>query len=108
MEPMTSPDFRKALAKNRKKTIRKLAGHMTVDAPHSVLAGLYIGLQTGDTPLCKMTDDELLDVAEGECLIEEIGRCRFCEEPVGKDYHLHQGFMVGHDCCWDERLRSTE
>jgi hypothetical protein len=36
-------------------------------------------------------------------------RCTFCGKMVPKrTAHRHQGKWVGDDCCWDERLRSTE
>ena len=35
--------------------------------------------------------------------------CKFCGEPTLAAYaHLHEGECVGDECCWDERLRSTE
>ena len=36
-------------------------------------------------------------------------RCKFCGllAPVATA-HRHDGGWVGDDCCWDERLRSTE
>jgi len=35
--------------------------------------------------------------------------CKFCGKEVpGRTAHLHQNQWVGNDCCWDERLRSTE
>lgn len=35
--------------------------------------------------------------------------CKFCHKDVpAKTAHLHEDEWVGDDCCWDERLRSTE
>lgn len=35
--------------------------------------------------------------------------CKFCHEQVpAKTAHLHQEGLVGDECCWDERLRSSE
>lgn len=35
--------------------------------------------------------------------------CKFCHKQVpAETAHLHQGEWVGDECCWDERLRSTE
>ena len=35
-------------------------------------------------------------------------RCKFCNNQIPNDIaHLHQGSWVG-ECCWDERLRTTE
>lgn len=39
----------------------------------------------------------------------ETVECKFCYEQVMVDTaHLHNGNWVGDECCWDERLRSTE
>lgn len=36
-------------------------------------------------------------------------RCALCGELVNKlTAHRHQGKWIGDECCWDERLRSTE
>jgi DNA-directed RNA polymerase subunit RPC12/RpoP len=36
-------------------------------------------------------------------------RCTFCGDLVDvRTAHRHQGTWVGDDCCWDERLRSSE
>jgi hypothetical protein len=35
--------------------------------------------------------------------------CKFCHTAVREDTaHIHQDGWVGDECCWDERLRSTE
>lgn len=35
--------------------------------------------------------------------------CKMCGKPCkASDAHLHQGSFIGDECCWDERLRSTE
>ena len=35
--------------------------------------------------------------------------CKFCHAIVPEaTAHLHQGEWVGDECCWDERLRTTE
>jgi len=35
--------------------------------------------------------------------------CKFCHKQVGKlTAHEHDSGWVGHECCWDERLRSSE
>jgi hypothetical protein len=40
---------------------------------------------------------------------EEAVLCKFCRHQVpARTAHLHQGGWVGDECCWDERLRSTE
>jgi hypothetical protein len=36
-------------------------------------------------------------------------QCKFCGADVLQaEAHRHQGEWVGDDCCWDERLRTTE
>lgn len=35
--------------------------------------------------------------------------CKFCHKQTSETTaHLHDGGWVGDDCCWDERLRSSE
>lgn len=35
--------------------------------------------------------------------------CKFCRKETDPyTAHLHQEEWVGDECCWDERLRSTE
>lgn len=35
--------------------------------------------------------------------------CKVCNMPTPSSAaHLHQGDWIGDDCCWDERLRSSE
>jgi len=42
-------------------------------------------------------------------VIEDTVTCKFCHEQTPSDTaHLHDGGWVGDQCCWDERLRSTE
>ena len=39
----------------------------------------------------------------------EMVVCSVChDECAAKTAHLHQGEWIGDECCWDERLRSTE
>lgn len=43
------------------------------------------------------------------CPEVESVNCKFCHKSVPiKTAHLHDGGYVGDDCCWDERLRSSE
>jgi len=36
-------------------------------------------------------------------------RCKLCKNLVPRETaHRHQGKWIGDDCCWDERLRTTE
>jgi hypothetical protein len=46
-------------------------------------------------------------------IAEEMGigyvRCKFCGNRArAEEAHLHDEGWVGDECCWDERLRSTE
>lgn len=35
--------------------------------------------------------------------------CSICKKPCDpKTVHLHQDDFIGDECCWDERLRSSE
>jgi len=35
--------------------------------------------------------------------------CKLCGDDCDPDTaHLHEGRWIGDDCCWDERLKSTE
>lgn len=35
--------------------------------------------------------------------------CSMCKQPcLTYNAHLHQGEYIGDECCWDERLRTTE
>jgi hypothetical protein len=41
---------------------------------------------------------------EGDTVI-----CKMCLNPCNaQTAHLHQGQFIGDECCWDERLRSSE
>lgn len=59
-------------------------------------------------------DDEACEDANGQPLTLRPSEtptveCKFCGEQVpAATAHMHQGSYVGDDCCWDERLRSTE
>jgi hypothetical protein len=35
--------------------------------------------------------------------------CSICGKPCdGNKAHLHQGAYIGDECCWDDRLKSSE
>ena len=35
--------------------------------------------------------------------------CKFCDNEIDPaTAHLHQGEWIGDECCWDERLKSSE
>lgn len=66
-------------------------------------------------PECSLHPDNVLDVATLEVATldvatPEAATCRFCDRPVGQDYHIagvidpEEGNIVC-DACWDERLR---
>jgi hypothetical protein len=63
-----------------------------------------------------MTGDTAAEVVEWFARVEEVtGRaagsatCSLCGKPcdAGKA-HLHQGRLIGDECCWDERLKASE
>lgn len=36
-------------------------------------------------------------------------QCKLCRKPCAAETaHRHDGGWVGDECCWDERLKSTE
>ena len=40
---------------------------------------------------------------------DETITCGICRQPCKKaTAHLHQDEYIGDECCWDERLRSSE
>lgn len=48
--------------------------------------------------------DEVMEKLEAQMV-----ECSICRERVPeKTAHNHQGEWIGDDCCWDERLRSSE
>lgn len=52
---------------------------------------------------CNIYDDDLDES------IEETVSCSLCgEQCKAGTAHLHQGSFVGDECCWDDRLKSTE
>lgn len=63
-----------------------------------------------DRGVCiSIPDDEERIVPAGRPRRIPRVRCKFCGRLVpGRTAHLHQGGWVGDECCWDERLRSTE
>jgi hypothetical protein len=39
----------------------------------------------------------------------ELVECKFCHQPTpAHTAHRHEYGWVGDDCCWDERLRSSQ
>ncbi|HET6285747.1 MAG TPA: hypothetical protein VFG15_03215 [Amycolatopsis sp.] len=51
------------------------------------------------------TDEQIRTVLQTPGTVE----CKFCGKDVPiHSAHPHQGTYVGDECCWDERLRSTE
>jgi hypothetical protein len=74
------------------------------DASKLSLALVYIDNQQSDDAW----EDFLVQAADEEC-VEDTVTCKFCGEDVPADTaHLHDGSWVGDECCWDERLKSTE
>lgn len=53
----------------------------------------------------KITTTETIEVEDAE----ETVKCRYCGEQVPvATAHQHDGDWIGDECCWDERLRSSE
>ena len=51
-----------------------------------------------------ITDYELYDDEDDETV-----ECSLCGKQTPADTaHLHQGKWIGDDCCWDDRLKSSE
>lgn len=62
------------------------------------------GNKNKQTEFLKEADDE----ADENELAEKI-MCSVCSELcLVKTAHLHQGEYIGDECCWDERLKSSE
>jgi uncharacterized Fe-S radical SAM superfamily protein PflX len=64
-----------------------------------------------EDPLVTAPDDlrqEGLDAIE-YIQTRDLITCSMCRRKCRADTaHLHQGKYIGHECCWDERLRTTE
>lgn len=49
------------------------------------------------------------NVCGRDAIIVDTIACSLCGEPCNKETaHLHQDQYIGDECCWDERLRSSE
>lgn len=57
-----------------------------------------------ELPLPDWVDSQEVEIEE-----DDMVDCKFChlQVPVSTA-HWHNGNWVGDECCWDERLRSTE
>lgn len=50
-------------------------------------------------------EDNGLDFNE----ILNLTECSICHSAIRiKDAHLHQGKLIGDECCWDDRLKASE
>jgi len=50
-----------------------------------------------------------LDTDSWDVELDTYIPCSICgKDCFRKDAHLHQGAYIGHECCWDERLRASE
>lgn len=59
--------------------------------------------------LVRHTGRQVRDVAEASHDLQEQILCRFCQRQcVARTAHYYQGGWVGDECCWDERLRSSQ
>ena len=72
----------------------------------------YQCTKCGATPIDgqdSMTEEELFNFLSENQMLEEAVTCKFCKKLTGvRTAHVHQGEYIGDDCCWDERLRSSE
>jgi len=63
----------------------------------------------GDQPSPQVVDDMRKVLQRMLDEKEPTVACKFCGKWVpAKTAHLHDGAWVGDECCWDERLRSSE
>jgi hypothetical protein len=54
------------------------------------------------------SEPSLFELDDNGLKAEDCVQCIFCEKQVeARTAHLHRGKYVG-DCCWDERLRTSE
>ena len=67
-----------------------------------------------DTSMEMDTETHINELAEMEDDIKIVmpefrGECALCEAaiPTSEDVHVHNNRIIG-DCCWDERLKTTE
>lgn len=58
-----------------------------------------------DNPLpCDSTEEEIIEYLKSLQV-----KCKFCGKYVDANTaHLHCGEYIGDECCWDERLKTTE
>jgi predicted nucleotidyltransferase len=88
--------------------------HAALDAIAELLDGKeWSGADDLDTiaALVRHTGREVRDVPEDRAEEEDEDQvlCRFCQRPSpARTAHRYQGGWVGDECCWDERLRSSE
>lgn len=61
----------------------------------------------GDCDHEKLSAEDVVNLGgELEC---NYVTCSLCGKDIPeKTAHIHQGEWIGDDCCWDERLRSSE
>ena len=108
MKPIYTPaDLRKAIGKKSRQELQAMV--------EAIAERLLVKNESGNESL--NTQDEV----GGADFVQDVARqfydhelwpktvtCKLCgkETPAGTA-HLHQGQWVG-ECCWDERLRTTE
>jgi len=105
-----------ALARSIVKVARSF-DHAALDAIAELLDGKeWSGADDLDTiaALVRHTGREVRDVADvpaggQDPNAEDQVLCRFCQRMCrARTAHRYQGGWVGAECCWDERLRSSE
>lgn len=61
------------------------------------------------TPLADEEIDGLCEALNTAPTKEVKCTCKFCHKKINPDLaHRHDGEYVGDECCWDEKLRSSE
>jgi len=46
---------------------------------------------------------------KGEIGPKKTATCSLCGKPcAAMEAHLHQGKLIGDECCWDDRLKASE
>jgi formylmethanofuran dehydrogenase subunit E len=71
------------------------------------------GLDAGAITICEMIHKFrlLTDAMIADAKLKSGAKvvCSLCGEEVPEaTAHIHQGKWIGDECCWDERLRSSE
>lgn len=78
----------------------------------NVINSTYVGSE--ETEIKELNESEFWEYKpfyawDEEEEMEDKVPCSICHQMVlAKTAHRHQGEWIGDECCWDERLRSSE